>query len=68
MSPWFARRIRLARAANGMSQQELAKMAGCDVKTVRNIEDGRDIYAASYMAMCRALGIDIVFVEPSCAS
>ena len=54
-------RVKRARKERGLTQGELAKLAGCSVQTIRKFEAGKDICAITYMGICRALEIKITF-------
>jgi transcriptional regulator with XRE-family HTH domain len=54
-------RVKRARKERGLTQGELAKLAGCSVQTITKFEAGKDICAITYMGICRALGIKITF-------
>jgi transcriptional regulator with XRE-family HTH domain len=54
-------RVKRARKERGLTQVELAKLAGCSVQTIRKFEAGKDICAITYMGICRALEIKITF-------
>ncbi|MCL6600667.1 MAG: helix-turn-helix domain-containing protein [Alicyclobacillus macrosporangiidus] len=43
MEPKFESRLREARTAKGMSQEELARRAGVSRETIRNIENGLSV-------------------------
>ncbi len=53
----LGRRLALARRAQGMSQQELARAAGIGVATLRRIEGGSDSQVGSWIKLLGALGM-----------
>lgn len=57
--------IRAARRAQGLTQEDLARVSGVSVSTIQNIE--RDAYTkphpANLEALCEALGIDVPDVD-----
>jgi len=50
-------RIRLARINTPLTQAELAERAGVSLRTVSNLERGRDVNVSSLLDLLRALGM-----------
>ena len=51
-------RIRRARRARAMTQEQLAVAAGCDVKTIRNSESSRNLDVATLRKIAEALDLE----------
>jgi transcriptional regulator with XRE-family HTH domain len=62
-------RVRRARRAAGLTQQQLADLANVSVGTIKNLESGAGSTVATLMRVARALGreewIEAFFVEKS---
>lgn len=55
----LGRRVRLARADSGLTQQELAEAIGADQSAVSRLEAGRDISTLLLTRIARATGKDV---------
>jgi len=53
----MAARLRKARMANGLSQQDLAAIVPCSVHTIRNYESSGRISISMAVAMARVLHV-----------
>jgi len=52
-------RIRIARIARGVTQEQLAVCADLDVKTIRKAEHGKRLDVGTLAALARALEVDV---------
>lgn len=59
----FSEKIRLKRLAMRLSQERLAAMSGVTLRTIINIEKGRACSVQTLMAVCGALGLQIILKE-----
>src|SRR4051812_43828523 len=65
----FGERLRQLREAAGMSQQELADLAGCNKFTVAKMEAGRQEPAwPLVLALCKSLGVSVSTFEEAAAA
>ena len=51
----LGRNLREARLADNISQMTAAKRSGVSLKSVRNIEDGKNASTAALLALCKTL-------------
>lgn len=56
------RTIRVIRSACAMTQEDLATLAGCDVKTVRSAERGRSVDVKTLRAISAALDVPVAAI------
>ena len=54
--------LKVARARHGLTQTELAELAGLSFLPVLKLEDGKSVTLASLASMCVALGLEIRLV------
>lgn len=59
--------VRQAREAKGWTQQTLAGKCGCDVRTIRNLEQGRPVALRTLRELCEALALDIADIAGEAA-
>jgi transcriptional regulator with XRE-family HTH domain len=69
MNPdWFAGRLKELRTAKGITQPQLAEMAGLTKAGIANLEQGRrEPSLSTVIALCQALGVkcDTLLEPPS---
>lgn len=55
----ISKKLRQLRELRNMSQQDLARLSGLTVETVKGIEDGRTAQSATVIAFANALGVTV---------
>ncbi len=56
-------KIRRLRKTRGFSQEGLALVVGCDVKTIHNAELGKRVHAETLLKLARALGVELANIH-----
>jgi transcriptional regulator with XRE-family HTH domain len=60
----FGQRLRSARLAAGLTQRELARLAGMDRSALQRTEAGRDVLLGTIVLLADALGCDLADLIP----